>query len=164
MDNKLKLMMQAVNDLRGDLDNGEHTHSKWRHTHKILLIHGSTYDLRMVGGMNNGAVEICHIEEFGELVRELSEDWQPTLQSTLQPTNNDQVNKPVHYDFFPSIEASDIIRTTLNSGLTNDMTPYQIWCFGTKLKYHLRAGKKDDVFQELAKGDKYREMAGVDNA
>ena len=64
----------------------------------------------------------------------------------------DFVNNPKHYDFFPDLEAIDIIRKVL--------TPEEFrgYCLGNKLKYHLRAGSKDDIAQEIAKGEKYREF------
>lgn len=71
----------------------------------------------------------------------------------------DLINKPAHYDFFIGIEVKDIIRIVLNSQEASHLTPYQQHCLGCKLKYHLRAGKKDDVHQELGKADKYLEMA-----
>lgn len=64
----------------------------------------------------------------------------------------DAVNSPSHYQFFPGVEAIEIIAAS--------MTVDQYWgyCLGNKIKYHLRAGGKDDIAQEINKGKKYVEL------
>lgn len=66
---------------------------------------------------------------------------------------NDQVNKPAHYQLFADgTEAIDVIRVAL--------TPEEFrgYCKGNVLKYRLRAGKKGDLAQDVAKADTYADM------
>ncbi|NOR58435.1 MAG: DUF3310 domain-containing protein [Sulfurimonas sp.] len=63
----------------------------------------------------------------------------------------DVVNNPNHYKLFPEMEVIDLIRKTLT---TEQFAGY---CMGNMLKYKLRAGEKDDVTQDLAKAEKYKE-------
>lgn len=62
----------------------------------------------------------------------------------------DSVNNPKHYDFFPDMQAIDVIRATL--------TPeeYKGYLKGNALKYRLRAGEKDNLEQDIAKSNWYR--------
>ena len=62
---------------------------------------------------------------------------------------SDQVNSPSHYQLYPGMEAIDVIRKVL----TED--EFIGYCKGASLKYRLRAGKKDDITQELAKAAIY---------
>ena len=64
----------------------------------------------------------------------------------------DLVQKPSHYQIFPSLEAIEVIA----SSCTKEQ--FYGYCMGNMLKYRLRAGGKDDVDQELAKSDKYIEL------
>lgn len=64
----------------------------------------------------------------------------------------EQVNSPKHYNVLEDIEAIQIIA----SSMTYDM--FKGYCLGNILKYRLRCGAKDDVTQELAKADKYKEL------
>jgi hypothetical protein len=64
----------------------------------------------------------------------------------------DPVQKPQHYQFFPDLETIQIIASTL----THEQ--YYGYCLGNKMKYHLRAGGKDVVVQEIGKGAKYVEL------
>ena len=65
---------------------------------------------------------------------------------------SDQVNKPQHYQFFPDLEAIEVI--------ARSMTQEQFYgyCLGNRLKYRLRAGNKDKLEQDIAKSDKYLEL------
>lgn len=65
---------------------------------------------------------------------------------------NDVVNSPKHYQFFPDLEAIEVI--------ARSMTREQFYgyCLGNRLKYRLRAGNKDKLEQDIAKSDKYLEL------
>lgn len=62
------------------------------------------------------------------------------------------VNKPKHYELFEDVEAIEVIARSLTR------EEFRGYCFGNLLKYRLRCGKKDNVEQELAKADKYKEL------
>lgn len=64
----------------------------------------------------------------------------------------DAVNSPPHYQFFPDLEAIEVI--------ARSMTQEQFYgyCLGNRLKYRLRAGNKDKLEQDIAKSDKYSEL------
>ena len=64
----------------------------------------------------------------------------------------DAVDKPQHYQFFPGLEAIEVI--------ARSMTQEQFYgyCLGNRLKYRLRAGNKDKLEQDIAKSDKYIEL------
>ena len=64
----------------------------------------------------------------------------------------DAVNSPKHYQFFPDLEAIEVI--------ARSMTKEQFYgyCLGNRLKYRLRAGNKDKLEQDIAKSDKYLEL------
>lgn len=72
------------------------------------------------------------------------------------PTTSTQVaeavNSPKHYQFFPDLEAIEVI--------ARSMTQEQFYgyCLGNRLKYRLRAGNKDKLEQDIAKSDKYLEL------
>lgn len=68
------------------------------------------------------------------------------------PTPTDAVNSPKHYQFFPDLEAIEVI--------ARSMTQEQFYgyCLGNRLKYRLRAGNKDKLEQDIAKSDKYSEL------
>ena len=65
---------------------------------------------------------------------------------------SDVVNSPKHYQFFPGLEAIEVI--------ARSMTREQFYgyCLGNRLKYRLRAGNKDKLEQDIAKSDKYLEL------
>lgn len=73
----------------------------------------------------------------------------PIAQDALKGT--DPVNHPKHYAIAPGVEAIDIIKASL--------TPEQFegYLLGNFLKYRLRAGDKDDLQQDIAKSNWYRE-------
>ena len=62
------------------------------------------------------------------------------------------VDKPRHYQFFPDLEAIEVI--------ARSMTQEQFYGYtlGNALKYRLRAGAKDDLQQDIAKAKKYKEI------
>lgn len=64
----------------------------------------------------------------------------------------DVVAKPKHYQFFPDVEAIDIIARSMT------VTEFRGYCLGNRLKYRLRAGAKDDPKQELDKSDAYLKL------
>ena len=68
------------------------------------------------------------------------------------PKVSDVVNSPKHYQFFPDLEAIEVI--------ARSMTQEQFYgyCLGNRLKYRLRAGNKDKLEQDIAKSDKYLEL------
>lgn len=62
---------------------------------------------------------------------------------------NDAVNKPKHYQIYPDMDAIDVIRAVLGE------EGFEAYCIGNSLKYRLRAGKKDDLAQDIAKAEVY---------
>lgn len=64
----------------------------------------------------------------------------------------DAVNSPQHYQFFPDLEAIEVIARSM----TRDQ--FYGYCLGNRLKYRLRAGNKDKLEQDIAKSDKYLEL------
>lgn len=108
-------------------------------------------------------------EQFENEVAELSAaDWMPHKNCTplrdvideliTNPTKADQVHQPKHYEVVPNIQAKEMIETILNSVLTKGMSPYQVYCLGNTLKYRLRAGKKDNLQQDIDKANEYVNM------
>jgi hypothetical protein len=69
-------------------------------------------------------------------------------------SSEDVVKHPSHYALFPDTEAITVIRKTLSR------EEYIGYLKGNSLKYRLRAGKKDDALQDLAKAEKYEEFLG----
>lgn len=86
--------------------------------------------------------------------------WDPRYFKLVQvavpqekaPVAPDAVNSPKHYQFFPDLEAIEVI--------ARSMTQEQFYgyCLGNRLKYRLRAGNKDKLEQDIAKSDKYLEL------
>lgn len=64
----------------------------------------------------------------------------------------DLVDSPSHYAFFPDLEAIQVIARALTQ------EQFYGYCLGNRLKYRLRAGKKDALEQDIAKSDKYTEL------
>lgn len=64
----------------------------------------------------------------------------------------DNVEKPSHYQLFNERQAIQVIAASLT------LEEFQGYCFGNLLKYRLRAGKKDNLEQEIAKADFYKEL------
>lgn len=69
------------------------------------------------------------------------------------PAADDPVNHPSHYMLAPELEAIDVIRAALTPA------EYMGYLKGSILKYRLRAGRKGDVEQDIAKSDWYRARA-----
>ena len=67
------------------------------------------------------------------------------------PAVADPVNAPTHYNFY-GLEAIRIIRDSM----TED--EFRGYCMGNSLKHRLRAGKKDDVVQEINKALMYEQI------
>lgn len=72
-------------------------------------------------------------------------------QSSAQP-EHDMVKKPKHYTFFDEVESIQVIASSMTK------EEFRGFCFGNRLKYRMRAGKKDNVEQELNKSDFYIEL------
>ena len=68
------------------------------------------------------------------------------------PTTKDLVNSPAHYEVFPDLEAIQVIARAMTQ------EQFYGYCLGNRLKYRLRAGKKDALEQDIAKSDKYTEL------
>ena len=66
-------------------------------------------------------------------------------------TKVDAVKRPSHYMFFDT-EAINIIKASLTD------EEFKGYLKGNSLKYRLRAGKKDDVMQDLGKANQYEKM------
>lgn len=66
--------------------------------------------------------------------------------------HEDVVNYPTHYAFFPDLEAIQVIARAMTQ------EQFYGYCLGNRLKYRLRAGKKDALEQDIAKSDKYTEL------
>lgn len=79
-------------------------------------------------------------------------EWLTEVFEEDQDTKSEQVHSPKHYNVLEDIEAIQIIA----SSMTYEM--FKGYCLGNILKYRLRCGAKDDVTQELAKADKYKEL------
>jgi hypothetical protein len=95
----------------------------------------------ILDGCNGHLWDPCHFE-----VVSISSIQEST------PKALDSVNSPKHYQFFPDLEAIEVI--------ARSMTQEQFYgyCLGNRLKYRLRAGNKDKLEQDIAKSDKYSEL------
>lgn len=96
---------------------------------------------------------------LGELVPVISSEIEEGLQGVLTPgavrlqldrhVDDNPVEQPKHYEVFPDLESIDVIRATLTE------EEFRGFCKGNTLKYRLRAGKKDDIHQDIAKAEQY---------
>ena len=95
----------------------------------------------ILDGYNGHLWDHCHFEVVST----------PSIQEST-PKAPDAVNSPKHYQFFPDLEAIEVI--------ARSMTQEQFYgyCLGNRLKYRLRAGNKDKLEQDIAKSDKYSEL------
>ncbi len=84
------------------------------------------------------------------LSKYLSMTKSDSLEQSEAPIDN--VNQPNHYAVLDDIEAIHLIRAALSD------EGWRGYCLGNIMKYRLRAGNKDDVNQDLAKADKYKEL------
>jgi len=78
------------------------------------------------------------------------EEW--VTEVFEEETKAEQVHSPKHYNVLEDIEAIQIIAGSMSQEM------FKGYCLGNILKYRLRCGAKDDVNQELAKADKYKEL------
>ena len=77
-----------------------------------------------------------------------------THYAELSEKEVDMVHKPPHYQFF-GLQALRIIRDSM----TED--EFRGYCMGNALKYRLRAGKKGDIEEDIAKALVYEEIYEV---
>lgn len=88
----------------------------------------------------------------GWTVRYFEEVKSTLPEPTSNPSDNNMVTAPKHYEFFEGVEAITII--------ARSMTEKQFagYCMGNALKYRLRAGKKFNTEEDLKKADYYKEL------
>ncbi len=79
--------------------------------------------------------------------------------SSTADCGGDNVNSPAHYAVLGDIEVIEVIIPVLKD--VYGPQAFQAYCLGNILKYRLRAGQKgnDNATEDLAKADRYREMA-----
>lgn len=82
------------------------------------------------------------------------EETHPVVQQPkpVPVPEHDMVKKPKHYAFFDEVESIQVIASSMTK------EEFRGFCFGNQLKYRMRAGKKDNVEQELNKSDFYIEL------
>lgn len=73
----------------------------------------------------------------------------PVIKLTEYGVVNDVVANPAHYQFFPDVEAIEIIASSMT------VEGFAGYCMGNRLKYRLRAGNKDKLEQDISKSDFY---------
>lgn len=98
---------------------------------------------------------VTNVEDGLLTLAECGNSWKAELfqlSHSTSETVSDVVNSPKHYQFFPDLEAIEVI--------ARSMTQEQFYgyCLGNRLKYRLRAGNKDKLEQDIAKSDKYSEL------
>ena len=82
-----------------------------------------------------------------------SHPWNSTNFEKVEGNQvSDLVKSPKHYQFFPDVEAIEIIASSLS------VEGFRGYCIGNRLKYRLRAGNKDKLEQDIAKSDFYIEL------
>ena len=108
-----------------------------------VAIHGGNYVVSYVEGPN--------IKLVGDLKFSYDiEQFEPVPCVGIgATTTKDAVYSPSHYAFFPDLEAIQVIARAM----TQEM--FYGYCLGNRLKYRLRAGKKDALAQDVAKSDNY---------
>lgn len=62
---------------------------------------------------------------------------------------NINVENPPHYHLFDGIQAIEIVARALT------VEQFRGFCLGSILGYRLRAGKKDDALQDIAKANQF---------
>lgn len=65
---------------------------------------------------------------------------------------NDNVRNPSHYQVLDGLEAIEIIASCMT------LEQFHGYCLGNILKYRIRTGKKDNLEQDIAKADFYKEL------
>lgn len=81
--------------------------------------------------------------------------WNGAGQCTCEPTKDDGVKQPSHYQLFEGVEAIEVIARSM----TQEM--FKGYCLGNILKYRLRAGKKSELAtleKDMAKATFYLEL------
>lgn len=63
--------------------------------------------------------------------------------------NEMNVKNPKHYQLFGDIESIELIARSMT------VERFLGFCLGCTLKYRLRAGKKDDMHQDIAKANQF---------
>lgn len=90
---------------------------------------------------------------IGELKRLMNERESDTQSKGITPSSViDQVKSPSHYQLMDDVESIEIIARSL----THEQ--WKGFCLGNMLKYRIRAGKKDDLQQDIDKADFYGEL------
>ncbi len=79
-------------------------------------------------------------------------DWYVECQASRMNDDNDAVRKPKHYQLIDGVESIQVIACSL----TRD--EWRGFCLGNEMKYRLRAGKKDDLQQEIDKANEYNSL------
>lgn len=103
------------------------------------------FKYKEVQAMSDAATKYSDKFEQGNIVDALSQAFE-------EADAFDVVDRPQHYQFFPGMEAIQVIAMV--------MTEQQFYgyCLGNRLKYRLRAGNKDGIVNELGKSDKYLDL------
>lgn len=65
---------------------------------------------------------------------------------------SDAVKKPNHYQIISGFESIDIIACSMTE------EQFKGFCLGNILKYRIRAGKKDELEQDIAKANEYESI------
>jgi len=94
---------------------------------------------------NTGAHYDIEKKKWGDYLKHVND-----VVEGKEPVDEDVINNPSHYKLFPDME----VITAIEKVLTKE--EYIGYCKGNILKYRLRAGKKDEVEQEIGKADVYR--------
>jgi hypothetical protein len=66
-----------------------------------------------------------------------------------EPSYEEEVHHPSHYDVFPDLEAIEVIARS------STLAEFYGYCKGCSLKYRLRAGNKGDALVDLKKANEY---------
>lgn len=120
-----------------------HTGGSWADVCEQLQ--ADLFDPRLVTCIRGGLITLS----------ECGASWRAELFDLFHAAGepaSDAVDSPKHYQFFPDLEAIEVI--------ARSMTQEQFYgyCLGNRLKYRLRAGNKDKLEQDIAKSDKYLEL------
>lgn len=71
----------------------------------------------------------------------------------VNENNSDNLSHPSHYtDVLIDMEVIKLI------ALSSTLGEFRGYCRGCQIKYHMRAGKKDDIAQEISKSDEYGKL------
>lgn len=136
----MKTIMDAVNDLQGDLNNSY----EYAGNETGLLYISDKY-LAFIDFYGDDPRVICTTKDFKELVKECENNFG---QEQLNKFN--EITRPSHYDILDQNTIILIARTC-------SMEMWKGACQFNIMKYRLRMGKKDDVMKELEKADNYND-------